>query len=160
MFTRRTPFHGNSRPIGRGVHGISRRARRGVAMVEFAVCIPVLLVLTLGTIDLCSMLFLRESITLAAYEGARRGVGRGYTNNDATTRVLEFLDQRNIRHNGSGSVSFSSPGFDSAATLQNVTVTVTIPCSGNLLVPSGMFTDLTMTTNVTMRKEYQNLDSN
>ncbi|WP_372723007.1 TadE family protein [Novipirellula sp.] len=154
MFKRCTS---NTCPPRRGRPAARRRKRRGVASVEFAVCLPVLLVLTLGTIDLCSMLFLRESITLAAYEGARRGVGRGYTNSDATTRVIEFLDQRDIQHNGSSSVSFSSPGFDNADTLENVTITVTVPCAGNLLVASGMFTDLTMTTSVTMRKEYQNL---
>ncbi|WP_442509142.1 TadE/TadG family type IV pilus assembly protein [Novipirellula sp. SH528] len=157
MFKPRTTPERVSRPQRRGVWGNRRRARRGVATVEFAVCIPVLFVLTMGTIDLCSMLFLRESITIAAYEGARRGVGRGYTNSDATTRVIELLDQRNIQHNGSSSVTYSSPGFDNAGTLENVTITVTVPCAGNLLVPSGMFTDLTMTTSVTMRKEYQNL---
>ncbi len=43
------------------------------------------------------MMFLRESAVLAAYEGARRGVGRGRTNTDVIDRVTEFLDERGIR---------------------------------------------------------------
>ena len=70
------------------------KGRRGAATVEFAICLPVLVILTIGTLDVCSMLFLKESITLAAYEGARRGVQRNRTNADATDRVIEFLDER------------------------------------------------------------------
>ena len=76
--------------------------------------------LTIGTIDLCSMLFLQESIKLAAYEGARRGVGRGRTNADVVNRVTEFLDERNVQYNAGSVVSFSSTDFNNADQLENV----------------------------------------
>ena len=133
--------------------------RRGVATVELAICLPVLLLLTIGTIDMCSMLFLRETITLAAYEGAREGVGRGHTNSDASTRVEQFLNDRGVQFSGGSAVQISAPGFDGAATLQNVTVTVTVPCAGNLLIPSAMFSNMNMSAQVTMRKEYENLNN-
>ncbi len=135
------------------------KIRRGAAAVEFAICLPVLFVLTLGTIDMCSMLFLRETITLAAYEGAREGVGRGHTDADAVAAVRDFLDQRNINYNAGNVVTMSSPGFSTAETLENVTITVTVPCGGNLLIPSEMFGDRMMSASVTMRKEYQNLNN-
>ena len=127
--------------------------------MEFAFCLPVLFTLTLGTIDVCTMLFLNESAALAAYEGARRGVGRGHTNADATARVLDFLDQRGINYSGGNVVQISNPGFDNAETLEHVTVTVTIPCAGNLLLPTDMIGNLIVSKSVTMRKEYQNLDN-
>ena len=133
------------------------RHRRGTATVELAICFPILVLLTIGTIDVCSMLFLKETVTMAAYEGARRGIGRDRTNEHARTRVIEFLDERNVSYNASGVFSVSNPDFETANTLDNVTVTVTVPCAGNLLIPSAMFDDLTMTASVTMRKEYQNL---
>lgn len=136
----------------------NNRKRLGTATIEFAFILPVLVVLTIGTIDLCSMMFLKESVTLAAYEGARRGVGRGRTNTDAVNRVTEFLDERNITYNGAQVATFSSPGFAAADTLENVTVTVTVPCTGNLLIPSQWFDDLTLSASVTMRKEYKNLE--
>ena len=51
-----------------------------------------------------------------------------------------------------------SPGFTGADTLENVTVTVQVPCAGNLLIPSQWFDDLNLSASVTMRKEYQNLN--
>lgn len=138
----------------------SKAQRQGAASVEFAFCLPVLFMLTFGTIDVCTMLFLNESASLAAYEGARRGVGRGYTNADATARVIEFLDERGILYNAGNVCQISSPGFDGAETLEHVTVTVTIPCAGNLIVPSDIIGNLVVSGAVTMRKEYQNLDSN
>lgn len=136
----------------------SKSRRRGTASIEFAFILPALVVLTLGTIDLCSMMFLKESVTLAAYEGARRGVGRGRTNTDAFDRITEFLDERDIAYDGGSVVTVSSPGFGGADTLENVTVTVQVPCAGNLLIPSQWFDNLNLSASVTMRKEYKNLN--
>ncbi|QDT06666.1 TadE-like protein [Rubripirellula lacrimiformis] len=134
--------------------------RSGIATVEFAIVLPVLFVLTLGTIDVCSVMFLKESAVLAAYEGARQGVARGRTNANVTTRVREFLDERNIQYQSGSVCTFSSPGFESAETLENVTVTVNIPAAGNLLIPTERFAELIVTASVTMRKEYENLTNN
>ena len=133
------------------------RDRKAAATVEFAICLPVLLFLTLGTMDLCSVIFLKESVTLAAYEGSRRGVARGRTNADVTSRIEEFLDDRGIVYESGGLVTFSSPDFNSADTLENVTITVTVPTAGNMIIPTSLFGDLDVTSTVTMRKEYKNL---
>ena len=121
--------------------------RSGVATVELAFVLPALIALTIGTMDICSMMFLKESAVLAAYEGARRGVGRGRTNDDVMNRVTEFLDERGISYTGGNVVDISAPGFDGADTLENVTVTVTIPTSGNLLIPSAVFGDMVVEDN-------------
>lgn len=130
-------------------------APRGVAAVEFAIILPVLVVLTLGTIDVCSVIFLREGVLLAAYEGAREGVQQDGTNASATARVTEFLDARNIQYGGNV-VAISSPGYDTAATLEHVTITVTVPTAGNLISPSWLFAGVDVSADLTMRKEYQN----
>ncbi|TWU39071.1 TadE-like protein [Novipirellula aureliae] len=135
-----------------------RTGRRGVATVELAICLPIMVALTVGTMDLCSMLFIKESVTLAAYEGARQGVGRGFTNATARARVLEFLDERNIQYSSADVVQIDAPGFDNAETLDNVRLTVTVPLAGNLNVPSKWFGDMSVNATVTMRKEYKNLD--
>lgn len=147
-----------SASISRRHRSNTRRGRRGTATIEFAFILPALVVLTLGTIDLCSMMFLKESVTLAAYEGARRGVGRGRTNTDVLNRITEFLDERNINYDGASVLQVSSPGFAGADTLENVTVTVQVPAGGNLLIPSQWFDDLNVSASVTMRKEYKNLN--
>ena len=76
----------------------SGSTRSGTASVELAILTPFLLVLTLGTMDVCSMIFLKESATLAAYEGARRGIEKGGTNEDAEQTIINFLNERQISH--------------------------------------------------------------
>lgn len=133
-------------------------SRSGTATVELALIAPALIALTIGTIDVCSVMFLKETAVLAAYEGARRGVPRDRTNADATARVMEFLDERGVDYTNGDVVVISAPGFDGAATLENVTITVNVPTTGNLLIPSQLLGDLTVSASVTMRKEYQNLN--
>ena len=108
--------------------------------------------------DLCNVIFLRETATLAAYEGARRGVGRGRTNEDVTARIVDFLNDRNIQFDTAQVVTFSSPNFTDAPTLENVTTTVSLPYAGNTIIPTQLFGDLTVRASVTLRKEYQNLN--
>lgn len=136
----------------------SKGDRRGIATVEFAFVLPVLLILTLGTIDVCSLIFLKESVVLASYEGARQGVNRGQTNATCTARVKEFLDARNVSYEDAG-IQISDPGFDGADTLEHVTVTVSVPTAGNLPVPTWIFGDMMVTGSCTMRKEYANLNT-
>lgn len=131
--------------------------RQGVATVEVAICLPVLLVFTLATMDLCSLLFLKETATIAAYEAARQGVGKGRTDAFAIARGEEFLNDRGIVFQG-GAITVGSPSFDTAAALENVTVTVALPCDGNLIAPGGLYGGWNVTAQVTMRKEYSNTD--
>ena len=112
--------------------------RKGTSSVEFAIFLPVLVTLTIGTIDLCSVLYLKETATLAAYEGARQGIGRGRTNANSTARIFDFLDERGVNYDEGSVVSYSSPGFDGADALENVTVTVTVPCQGKLVSRIGL----------------------
>ena len=57
----------------------SRRNRRGVAAAELAVCLPVIVMLVMATIEACSALFLKQSLTAAAYEGVRTALEESAT---------------------------------------------------------------------------------
>ena len=46
-------------------------SRSGVAAAEFAVCLPVIVLLVLAMIESCTMVFLKQSVSIAAYEGVR-----------------------------------------------------------------------------------------
>lgn len=133
------------------------RARSGLATVECALSLPVLLTFTIATMDVCSAIFLKEAITIAAYEGARAGAEQGATNSIATSRVKSLLDQRTITYNNANVVTISSPGFDTAPALTHVTVTVTVPCANNLISPAKLFMNRNLTASVTVRKQFQNL---
>jgi Flp pilus assembly protein TadG len=49
-------------------------AKRGVSTVEFAICLPVFLLMVCGFIDFCRYYFLVQSLSHAAREGLRAGV--------------------------------------------------------------------------------------
>ena len=51
-----------------------RNKRLGAAIVEMAICLPVIVLLTYGTIELAGGLFLKQTLTSAAHEGALAGI--------------------------------------------------------------------------------------
>ncbi len=131
------------------------KSREGIAATECALVIPIIFGFTLFTIEMSSIMFLREAVTIAAYEGARVGVQRGGTDALAQFRIEEFLDQRGITY--SNPVIIEDPGFDDAIELQHVRTTVQVPAAGNL--PFGWFFGGTeVSASVTMRKEFPNVD--
>jgi len=66
-------------------------AEDGAALIEFAIVLPLMLLVLFGTIDF-GLLFQRyQVVTNAAREGARIAVLPGYSDADAEARVTEFL---------------------------------------------------------------------
>lgn len=66
-------------------------AEDGNALIEFAITLPLMLLVLLGTIDF-GMLFQRyEVVTNAAREGARVAVLPGYSDGDVEARVTQLL---------------------------------------------------------------------
>ncbi|SDT97865.1 TadE/TadG family type IV pilus assembly protein [Desulfobacula phenolica] len=71
----------------------------GAALIEFAIVLPLLLILIFGTIEFGLYLFNTQVLTNAAREGARRGVimrsqPRSVSEEDAAVvaRVMQFVD--------------------------------------------------------------------
>jgi Flp pilus assembly protein TadG len=80
----------NSRASGR------RSSPRGTATVELALCLPLLFVLLLGTIDACARVTLQQSLETSAYEGSRVAGIRTATTSDVVERCEAILAQRKI----------------------------------------------------------------
>lgn len=60
--------------------------RRGLAAIEFAICLPVLALLVFGSLEATAFIFLKQSLHVAAYEGVRNG-----SRADATQQLLAEL---------------------------------------------------------------------
>ena len=129
--------------------------RRGVATAEFALCLPILVILIFGINEVCSAIYLKEQVTIAAYEGARIGIQRGTTDTMVEDFVHDFLDERNITYDEDAAVVISTPGFSNSPTMGHVTTTVTVPVAGNSL-SGGFFTDHEISASVVLRKEFEN----
>src|SRR3954470_19522556 len=72
-------------------------ARRGAAVVEFAVVSPLLVLLLLGMIECGRMIMVQQTITTAAREGARTAIVEGTSVATAKTTVESFLTGAGVR---------------------------------------------------------------
>ena len=67
-------------------------------MIEFAICMPVFFLIAMGTIETCRMIYLRQSLKLAAYECARVGIMPGMTPDVLQSQCDVILGGRRIRN--------------------------------------------------------------
>lgn len=124
--------------------------RRGTAAIELAVCLPVLLLLVLGSIECCGMIFLSQSLHISTYEGARVAIQSQATNADVIARSNEPLIARNVH---SASFTLDPPDVRSVAGGETITVTVSVPCDANSILPLRFFKGRTLSAQTTMVKE-------
>lgn len=134
--------------------------RRGAAATEFALLIGPLLILTFGTIEICSAIFLRESVTIAAHEGARIAAQKMSDDDDVVSAVMYALEQRDIdlESMSEAQIVVMSRNPRNAAILEPITVTVSVPTLANTVIPHPFYTWLrvgTTSASVTVRKDFE-----
>jgi hypothetical protein len=72
------------------------RQCRGSAAVEFAVCLPVLVLMVFGSIEASSFIFLKQSLHVACYEGVREACKTGSTDASARGKAEAILESRRV----------------------------------------------------------------
>ena len=100
-------------------------AHRGIAAVEFAICLPLLVMLPLATIEACTMIFLHHSLTITGYEGVRVAINYDGTNADVMSRCNEIITDRDVIDS---SVSISVGDVAVVPRGTPISITVTAPC--------------------------------
>jgi len=124
--------------------------RRGVAATEFAVCLPVIVLLVLGMIECCTMIFLKQSLTIASYEGVRTALEDRAVSTDVLRTSQQILTQRRVR---GGATTVSPANIPAVPTGQFITVTVTAPADSNSVIPGSFFRGQILSASATMMKE-------
>jgi len=104
-----------------------RPNRRGAAAVEFAVCLPLLMLIVLGAIETTHGIFLKQALSAAAYEGMRVAIEPRSNQADATHRAQAILDARFVK----GTKIAFDTNVDSAPRGQKVAVEISAPISLN-----------------------------
>jgi hypothetical protein len=130
-------------------HG-NRSARRAAAAAELAICLPLMVMLVLASIEACTMIFLDHGLTIASYEGVRVGINFDGTNGAVTARCNEIINQRSI--NGA-SISINPGNVATVPRGQPIAVTVTAPCDANAIIPPWFYGGRTLSATTTMVKE-------
>jgi Flp pilus assembly protein TadG len=124
--------------------------RSGAAVVEFAVCLPVILLIVFGSIEAASMLFLRQALVQSAYEGVKVAARNNGDNATAIQAVKNVAAGRRLKNM---SVTFSPKDVESAAQGEMIRVTVSAPGNANSFIPFGPFKDRTVAAQAVMVKE-------
>ena len=124
-------------PIFRGLVRLWRD-RRGTALVEFAIALPVTLMIILGSFEFARAYWVRHTLQFAAEETGRYAMAHTNT----TADQLKTYARSNL------------PGLDPASTTVTVTpdsvdntnfVTITVTASFNFLIPFVDLSSMTLT---------------
>lgn len=65
-------------------------------MIEIAICLPVLVLMVFGTLEITGSIFLKQTLTSAAHEGALVGMQSGSTEQSVRDRVNLILASREL----------------------------------------------------------------
>jgi len=114
-----------------------RKKRAGAAVVELAVCLPLLVLISLATVEACAMIYLKQSLKIAAYEGARVGMVPGADPTNVLAQSDLILVNRDIADYG---VTLSPTDPSSLQPGDFFRVSVSAPCTPNSLI-GGWFYD-------------------
>lgn len=127
-----------------------RRTRVGVAAAEFAVCLPIIVLLVLAMIESCTMIFLKQSVTIAAYEGVRTALQENAVAADVLQAGQQVLTDRRVR---GGTITITPNNFDALPVGEYIEVSVSAPADSNSVIPGNFFRGRTLTGKAMMMKE-------
>jgi hypothetical protein len=128
-----------------------RPRRSGAALVEFAVILPVLVLILMGTIETCTMIFLKQSLHIAAYEGARVAIVPDSEADDVRNAANRLLGMRRVK---GASITVFPEDIANAPYGSFIQVEITAPCSINSVLPLPFYGGRTMRGTVEMMKEF------
>jgi len=134
----------------RGRNLSTTRRRAGVAATELAVCMPVIVLVALATIESCAMIFLQQSLSIAAYEGARVALVSGSQASNVVYQCELILADRDV---DGATVRVTPANIPGAAAGTWVNVETSAPFAKNSLVGGWLFASKTLTASVQMIKE-------
>jgi Flp pilus assembly protein TadG len=124
--------------------------KRGVATAELAVCLPIVVLLVIATIEACSAIFLKQSLTVAAYEGVRTALADGNSAGAVQATCNQILRDREI---AGASVTISPADISALEPGDYIDVTVSAPCESNSLVPTAFYRGRTLSATASMMVE-------
>jgi Flp pilus assembly protein TadG len=126
--------------------------RRGLSLVEAAMVLPLLMLISLGGIEY-GWLFVRAGqLTNATRQGARMAVGADATTQEVQDAVAALMAAADMGESGY-TVAIAPADIGAAATGEILTVTVSVPYE-NVGIGMAMFpTPATLSSSVSMAKE-------
>ena len=134
-----------------GTNRQQRPRRRGTAATEFAVCLPILLTLVIGTIEACTVIYLKQSLSIAAYEGIRAAVQPNATSISVQAACNQILTSRSVQ---GATITISPNNFTGQPVETLITVRVAAPAASNSMFSGWFYDTMVIDGQATMMKEF------
>lgn len=132
-------------------HNLRHNRRRGAVIVEMAFTLPVFALIVLASIEASSMIFLKQSLEIAAYEGARIAIVPGSDNGNVQAGCQQILSARSVVVD---SIAVTPIDFDTHPYGTPIRVEITASCIDNCLISPWFYVNKSISADVTMMKEY------
>ncbi len=130
---------------------MKEQCRKGAAVVEFAIVGPLMIMLTMGMMEVGRAVMVKQVMVNASREGARMAILPSASSQTVIAQVQSQLSAASI--NGT-TVTLSPPSLDNAPAGTPVTVAISVNASQVSWIPNPAFTlNRTITTSTTMRRE-------
>ncbi len=129
----------------------SRSRRPGAAVVELAVCLPILFVFVVGTIEASHTIYRKQSLAIAAYEGARVALIAGSNAENVRAQCEKMLAARRIKD---AIVQVAPENFETLPVGTFVAVEISAPRKSNGLLPETYFGEDYLQARVEMMREF------
>lgn len=125
--------------------------RSGAAVTELAITLPVLVLMLMATIECCCMIFVTQTLHIAAYEGTRVALVPKITPAQVDFAIRQILNDRRVQN---ATITIEPSNFSAAPIQSFIRVRVTAPANSNTLVSPLFFSNQTLRGECSMMKEY------
>ena len=125
--------------------------RNGLAVVEFAVCLPVITLLIFAAIEACSMMYLKQSLAIAAYEAGRTAIVPGATSAEVIADCQGVLTDRKVT---GAQITLNPTDITTVPEGSQIEISVSAPCDQNRIGGAWFFGGSTLTGRAEFMKEY------
>ena len=131
-------------------HNCGRRKFSGVATTEFAVCLPLIILLVFGSIEATNYIFLKQTLNIAAYEGIRESIKVGSDNARGAAKAENILRSREVREY---EIAFPNGQSSQIKRGEDVVLEVRASTAANSLLAGQFISNRVLVARVVMVKE-------
>jgi hypothetical protein len=97
---------------------------------------PVVVLIVIATIEACSALFLKQSLTVAAYEGTRTALAERTIPGSVEAAVNQVLTDRKVK---GATITIKPTNIAALQPGDYIDVTISAPCNSNSVVPTTFY---------------------
>lgn len=129
----------------------NRTTRRGQSVVEFALVLPILVMIVMGIVEFGRIFMVQQIVTNASREGARTAVLPSSTSDDVQTTVTNYMSSGGLT--GTTNVQMTNVGVTvPSGSATSVTVNYTLSILTGSIIP-GLGDSINISHTTVMRHE-------